>query len=148
MRLAVAWMRAASSGARFFAGPCKICAALLIVGVVLNLFGGDRPVAFGHVAERQFPHRQHAQPLVAEHADIDLAAFDILLGDRRRADPLVDEIHPLGKLVVAIDDGGLRNAVGAVLVQALDDQRQSEPRGRRTLRRIGNTAKAGTGMRW
>ena len=61
-------------------------AAFLIIGIVFDLLGGDVPVAVGHVLELQFPDRQRQQPLVADNADIDFAAFDILLGDGGRAD--------------------------------------------------------------
>ena len=81
-----------------------------------------------HILKSQLPDRQHEQPFVADNADIDFAALDILLGDGGGADPLVDEVDAFGELVVGVDDGGLRNAVGGVLVDALDDQRQSEPR--------------------
>ena len=79
------------------------------------------------LAELELPDRQHAQPLVAEHADVDLAALDILLGDRRGADPLVDEGDALGELLVAVDDRCLRDAPGRVLADALDDQRERQP---------------------
>ncbi len=80
------------------------------------------------VAELKLPDRQHPAAVVAEHADVDLAALDVLLGDRRRADPLVNERHALGQRLVGLDHRGLGNAHRRVLVQALDDQRQAEPR--------------------
>ena len=103
-------------------------AALLIIGIVLDLFGGDEPVALGHVLKLQFPYRQHQQPLVAENADIDFAALDILLGNGRGADALVDKADALDEFLVGVDDGSLRNAVGRILIDAFDDQRQREPR--------------------
>ena len=82
-------------------------AALLVVGIVLDLFGGDQPIALRHILKLQFPDRQHQQALIADNADVDFAAFNILLGDRRRADALVDELDAFGELLVAIDDGRL-----------------------------------------
>src|SRR2546421_1597829 len=45
----------------------------LITGIVFGLFGGYLPRALtAQAAEFQFPNRQNAQPVVAEHADIEL----------------------------------------------------------------------------
>src|SRR5690242_2293983 len=68
--------------------------ALLIIGIVLDLFGGDAPCT-AHGAEFQLPNRQNPQPIVAEHADIELTSLDILLGDGGRSDLLVDEGNAL-----------------------------------------------------
>src|ERR1700733_13727656 len=102
-------------------------AALLIVGVVFDFLGGDRPSALSHVAEFEFPHRQHSQPVVAEDPDIKLAPLDILFGDSGSADPLMNEADALCELVVGVDDGGLRDTIGSVLAQTLDDQGQGKP---------------------
>ena len=101
---------------------------LLILQIVLDLFGGDEAGALRHVAELELPDRKNAQPLVAEDADIELAAFDILLGDRRRADAFVDEGDALGKFLIAVDYRGLRDAPGGIFIQAFDDERESEAR--------------------
>src|SRR5262249_16648289 len=76
-------------------------AALLVAGIVLGLLGRDEPVAFRHVAEFQLPHRQRPQPVIAEHADIELAPLDIFLSDGGGADPLMDEGDAVGKFLVA-----------------------------------------------
>ena len=78
------------------------------------------------VGEFQLPDGQHAQAVVAERADIDLASVDILLGDGSRADALVDEADALDQPLVAVDHRGLRDAFGGVLAQALDDEREGE----------------------
>ncbi len=79
--------------------------ALLIVEIVFDLFRGDEVGALvGHAAEFELPDRKNTQPLVAEHADIELAALDELLGDRRGADAFVDEGHALGSLGVQPND--------------------------------------------
>ena len=122
-------------------------AALLIIGIVLGPLGGDRPVAVRHIAELQLPDRQHAQAVVAEDADIDFAALDVLLGDGGGADPFMDEADALGELVVGIDDGGLRDAVGAVLDQTLDDQRQRQTRRTLDLAALRKHGEGGSGMR-
>ena len=74
---------------------------------MLDLFGGDRIVALGQIAEFQFPDRQHAQAFVAQNADIDLAPLDILFGNGIGLDALVDEGNALGELFVIVDDGSL-----------------------------------------
>src|SRR5262249_59591609 len=100
--------------------------ALLVVEIVLDLFGGDEPRALRHAAELELPDREDTQPLVAEHADVELAALDILLGDGGGADAFVDEAHALGQLFIAVDHRRLRDAPRGVLVQALDDEREGE----------------------
>src|ERR1700757_4333743 len=82
--------------------------ALLVTKIVFDLLGGDQPCPLvAHGAESQFPNRQHSQPIVAEHADIELTSLDILLDDRGSSDPLVDESDALCELLVRIDNGCL-----------------------------------------
>ena len=103
--------------------------AFLITGIVFDLFGGNLPCPLtAHAAEFQFPDRQNAQPIVAEHGDIELTSLDVLLGDGGSSEPLVNERDSLCELLVRIDDGCLRDAEGSILVQALDDQRQRKAR--------------------
>src|SRR6185312_15657537 len=101
--------------------------ALLIIGIVFDLFGGDAPCT-AHGAEFQFPNRQNPQPIVAEHADIELTSLDILLGDGGSSDLLVNEGDALRELLVGVDDGCLRDAPRSILAQTLDDQRQRKAR--------------------
>src|SRR5262249_44631814 len=119
--------------------------ALLVIETVLGLFGGDGARTLRQAAEFELPDRQDAKPLVAQYADIELATLDILLGDRRGADPLVDEGHALGELFVAVHHRRLRNAVGGVLVQALDDEREAQTR--RTAD-LAPQRKHGEGRQW
>ncbi len=109
--------------------PVQDAAALLILGVVLDPFRGDESCAMCHASELELPDRQDAEPIVPEHADIELPALDVLLGNGRGADPFVDEADTLGKLLVGLHHRRLRDAVGGILVQALDDERQCEMRG-------------------
>ena len=102
--------------------------ALLVLQIVLDLFGGDEPGALRHAAELELPDREHAKPLIAEHADVELAALDKLLGDGRGAYAVVDETHALGKLLVAVHHRCLRDAPRGILIQALDDERKGEAR--------------------
>src|SRR6266566_2033635 len=108
--------------------PVQDAAALLILGVVLDPFRGDESCAMCHASELELPDRQDAEPIVPEHADIELPALDVLLGNGRGADPFVDEADTLGKLLVGLHHRRLRDAVGGILVQALDDERQSQAR--------------------
>ena len=110
MRFADRWMRVAQLRRQVLRRPLHDAAALLIVGIVLDLLGRDAARAFGHVAELELPDRQHAQAVVAEHADVEFAALDVLLGDRGGADPLVDEGDAFRQLLVGVDDRGLRDA--------------------------------------
>src|SRR5262249_32014494 len=102
--------------------------ALLVLPNVLHPFGGDEAGALRHAAEPELPDRKHAKPLIAQHADVELAALDILLGDGRGAYVLMNETHALGKLLVAVHHRCLRDAPRGVLVQALDDERKGEAR--------------------
>src|SRR5262249_48695734 len=53
--------------------------ALLIIGIVFGLFSGYLPRTLtAQAAEFQFPNRKNAQPIVAEHADIELTPLDVL----------------------------------------------------------------------
>src|SRR6201996_5152380 len=63
--------------------------AFLIVRIVFDFLGGDRLATHG--SEFQLPYRQHLQPVVAEHADIELSSLDKLFGDGGRSEPFVDE---------------------------------------------------------
>src|SRR6266508_5973884 len=69
--------------------PRNDAAALLVSEIVLDLFGGDRPRALRHGPEFELPDREDTEPVVAQHADVELATLDILLGYRRGANPLV-----------------------------------------------------------
>src|SRR5262249_36640645 len=102
--------------------------ALLVLQIVLDLFSGDKPRALRHAAELELPDWEDAQPIVTQHADIELAALDILLGNGRGADAVVDEAHALGELFIAVHYRRLRNAPRGILVQALDDEREGEAR--------------------
>ena len=104
-----------------------IVVALLVVEVMLHRRRGDPIGTCIQVAELQFPDRQHAQSLAAEHADIDLATVDILLDDRIGADLLVDEGDALRQLLVVVHQRGLGDTERGVLAETLHDQREGEP---------------------
>ncbi len=68
-------------------------------------------------------------PIVAKHADIKFATFDILLCDGSRADALMDEGNPFGQFLVAIHQGLLGDADGGIFTQTFNDQRILQARG-------------------
>ena len=122
--------------------------AFLITGIVFDLFGGYLPCPLAaHAAEFQFPNRQNSQPMVAEHADIELSSLDVLLGDGGSSEPLVNEGDALCEFLVRIDDGRLRDPEDPSSFRLLTISGSARRGGRFTLRRIGNTAKAGTAIR-
>jgi hypothetical protein len=84
--------------------------SLLIVEVVFRPRRRDQWRAVGGVLEHELAWRQGRQPVVPDHADVDLPPLDELLGDRVRAQAPVHEGHPLGELVVGLHQRGLRDA--------------------------------------
>ncbi len=106
--------------------PAVDAVLVLVVDAPLHALGRDVLRAVRHVLEEQLPHRQRLQRLVAHDADIDLAAFDVLLDDRRGADAFVDERHALFQLLVGVDHRGLRDADGRLLRERFHDERERQ----------------------
>jgi len=79
-------------------------------------------------AEFQFPHRQNAQAVVAEHADIKFASLDVLLGDGGGLDLLVNEGDGSASFSSVSTMEDWRDPERSILAQALDDQRQGKAR--------------------
>ncbi len=61
-----------------------------------------------------------------DHADVQLAAVDELLDDRRRENRVVDVLHALDQLLLVGDHGGLRNPDRRLVGERLDDHRIRE----------------------
>ena len=99
---------------------------LLVLAVPLHLAGRDARHHLGQRAEVELPERKRREPLVAEHADVDLAALDVLLDQRVGAGLLVDELDALAQLLAVVDDRGLRDAERRVLGRRLHEQRERE----------------------
>ncbi|MEN8377104.1 MAG: hypothetical protein ABFS34_16895, partial [Gemmatimonadota bacterium] len=76
----------------------------------------------------ELPDREGLRARVAQHADVELAPVDVLLGDGVRADLLPDEAHALGELVVVVDDRGARDPERGLLAERLDEQGEVEVR--------------------
>jgi hypothetical protein len=53
-----------------------------------------------HAAKFQFSNAKNPQPIIAEHADIELATLDVLFGDGGGPEPIVNEGDALCQLLV------------------------------------------------
>ena len=104
---------------------------LLVLRAPLDPFSRDLPAVFRHLRERHLPGRQHVEPLVAEHADVELPAVDELFHDRRCLEFLVDERHPARELIVILDHRGLRDPRRGLEEKGLDDERERQTLGER-----------------
>src|SRR3982750_1890225 len=101
-------------------------AALLIFRIMLDLLGGNRPRARRQMFEFKLPDWQHAQSLIAQHADIEFAALNVFLCDGGRADRFMNEGDAFHELFVGVHHGGLRYSQTGILAQALDDERKTQ----------------------
>src|SRR6185437_1290291 len=79
-----------------------------------------------HRAEDHLPDGQARQPIVAHHADVELAAFDVLLDQSVGADLLMDELDPLLEPRRVLDHGSLRNTQRSILDRGLHEKREAE----------------------
>ena len=120
--------RPCASG-RSFAGPLSMPYFFWYLTLHFTRSVAIRLAPSRHVREEQLPDRQRLQRLVAEDADVELAALDVLLDDGGGADALVDERDALLQLLVAVDDRRLRDADRRFLRQRLHDQRERQPLG-------------------
>jgi hypothetical protein len=78
----------------------------LVLAVPLHLARRDRHHV-GQGAEIELPHRQGREPLVAHHADVELAPFDVFLHQRVRIRLFVNELDAFPQLLAVVDDRGL-----------------------------------------
>src|SRR5688572_3906405 len=78
-------------------------ALLLVQAVPLDTICCNAPGTLRHLGEEEFPYRESLQPLVADDADIELAAVDIAFDEGVSAEGLMDEFDAITKLVVIID---------------------------------------------
>ena len=83
---------------------------LLVVVVPLDAGGGDAWRAFAEGAKVHLPDGEGVEALVADDADVELAAVDVLLGQGVGADGAVDVGDALGQLLIAGDDRRLADA--------------------------------------
>ena len=96
----------------------------VLLPLLLDLEVVDRP-RVGLVLEQDLHRRQHARPAIAEQADGELAARDVLL-DQRRLPVAVDELaHDRAQRLLVVDDRRRRaDALRRALRVRLDDQRE------------------------
>ncbi len=99
---------------------------LLIIAVPLHLARGDRRMALGQRAEGHLPHRQHLEALVADHAHIELAPFDVLLDQRIRVGLLVDERDAFLETALVRDDRGMRDAERGIVGGGFHEHREAQ----------------------
>jgi hypothetical protein len=89
---------------------------LVPLGFVSGNFGFIRRYFF----EDEFADGKDVEPMVAEDADVEFAAFDVFLGDDVVVEFLMDELDAFFELLVGFDKGGLGNAQGGLLFEGLD----------------------------
>ena len=65
---------------------------LLIVHVPFGFARRDIESAGGQVGHHQLPGSVRLEPLISDHADVDLPPFNVLFGDRRRLVLAMNEI--------------------------------------------------------
>src|SRR6185437_1260173 len=99
--------------------------------IPLRLVGGDLRLVRRHLLEYEFADGKSLEPVVAENADVQLAAFDVFLGDGVIVVFLVNELHALLELLVRLDEGRLRNSVRSLLLQRFHQDGKPEPFGAR-----------------
>ena len=100
--------------------------AFAIFLVPLRAIGRDLRLVRRHLAEDQLADRKNGQPQVAHQADVEFAALDVFLGDHVAVVFLVNESDALPELLVGLDEGGLRDAVGRLFFHRLDQDRELE----------------------
>ena len=79
--------------------------------------------SLGQRAEFHLPHRQAREPVVAHHAHVELAPFDVFLHQRIGLHLVVHELDALLELRLVRDDRRLRDAERRVLGGRLHEQR-------------------------
>src|SRR5262245_20161623 len=99
------------------------------VGVVeLGAHGRDAGAPGREAPERELADGERARALVPDHADGELAAVDVFLGEGVAADASVHEGDALAQAPRVPYPRGLRDPERGLLVAGLDDQRIAQPR--------------------
>src|SRR5881394_60918 len=94
--------------------------------VELRLAVHDLEAALLHAREIHLERRQRRELLVAEHADVELAALDVLLREGRVAERLVDVEHALHELLRVAHEGAHVDPDRGVHPQRLHEQRHPQ----------------------
>ena len=80
-----------------------------------------------HLGKHQLPDGERLQATVAQQAHIQFPPLDVFLGDDVAVVLLVDELDAVPELVVGLDEGGLADAVGGLLLEGLDQDGEAQP---------------------
>ena len=99
---------------------------LLIAPIPLHLARRDGRQLLRQRTEGHLPYRQYLEAVVADHADIELAALDVLLHQGVGMGLLVNELDSLLELPLVRDDRGLRDSERGVLGGGLHEQRKAQ----------------------
>src|SRR5438105_7746439 len=79
-----------------------------------------------HLTENQFANRKNFQPQVTHQTDIKFAALDVFLRDHVGVVLLMNKRGAFPELLVCLNKGGLRNAVGGFFFYRLHQNRKLE----------------------
>src|SRR5688572_14317052 len=118
---------------RQFSGFCHEPDLLLIVGIPFQPAGGDVQRAFGQIVDHELPRRVGLESSVADHADVDLATFDVLLRYGIAIGCAMDELDSFLEFLVIVNDRRLGYAYRTLFNDRLYKQGKSKPRGARDL---------------
>ena len=127
MRLQVCSMSRDHGGVEPFGEVVLQAPALAIFLVPFGLVGGDLRFVRRDLLEDEFANGKDLEPMIAEDADVKFAALDVFLGDDVVVVFLVDELHALLELLVGLDERRLRNAVGRLFLERLDEDGKLQP---------------------
>ena len=97
---------------------------LLIIGIPLQPSGRDVQRAFRKILDDQFPRRVCLQLSIADHADVDFTAFDVLLGNRVVVRLPMNELDALGEFRVVGHDRCLRDSDRTFFDNRFHEQRK------------------------
>src|SRR5262245_28638734 len=100
---------------------------LLVFGAPLYPFRRDAPPVVRHLRKRHLPYWKYLEPLIADHAHVELPSVDELLDDRGRGEALVNELHAPRELFFVFDDRRLRNARRGLEKEGFHDDREVYP---------------------
>src|ERR1019366_10717742 len=93
-------------------GDAPLLAVLLIP---LGMIGGELGCVFGHLLEEKFARRKNREAMVAEDAEVELAAVDVFLDQDIAVELLMDVAHALEGFGLIAREGGFADAVGGFL---------------------------------
>ena len=84
---------------------------LAVFFVPLGVIGGELGRVFGHLLEENFARRKNREAMVAEDAEIELAAVDVFLDQDIAVELLMDVAHAFEGFGFVAREGGLADAI-------------------------------------